>query len=59
MKNTKLTPKEAFETIYSRLNFLEGDCFYGEEAEIVRDALDSMAALSGGYFPPEPDSEFY
>jgi len=53
MKNTKLTPKEAFETIYSRLNFLEGDCFYGEEAEIVRDALDSMASERAD--TPEPN----
>jgi hypothetical protein len=57
MENTKLTPRGAFETIYSRLNFLERDCLYGEEAEVVREALDSMAILCGGYFPPEPDSE--
>jgi hypothetical protein len=54
-----MTPLEAFETIYSRLNFLERDCLYGEEAEVVREALDSMAILCGGYFPPEPDSESY
>jgi hypothetical protein len=47
-----MTPIEAFETIYSRLNFLERDCLYGEEAEVVREALDTMEMLARPYSQP-------
>ena len=52
MKNTKPTPREAFELIYNRLNFMHGDCFYGEEARVVREALDAMEMLARPHSHP-------
>ena len=47
-----MTPIEAFETIYNRLNFLQEDCLYDEEARIVREALDAMEMLARPYSQP-------